>query len=205
MAAVNAQRIRYDAAVQLPRASEAAPDKVASLPTRQRVHAVSVAWEVFRAEKPSSWLVEGAVPSFEQAWEFVRDELINARRRRSLRIEGLRGGLLQTVEGYVRLMRDWLWLALFPGPMGVRSMSKGEWRSFWERLFARVKAEFSPGGQGRTAELLEQAAAQNGGTAAEALAAAEQSVAHRRAQMYVSCVRRGRGVGGECAKAECWR
>ena len=86
-------------------------------------------------------------------------------------------------------MRDWLWLALFPGPMGVRSMSKGEWRSFWERLFARVKAEFSPGGQGRTAELLEQAATQNGGTAAEALAAAEQSVAHRRAQTQAPSTR----------------
>ena len=61
--------------MQLPRASEAAPDKVASLSTRQRVHAVSVAWEVFRAEKPGSWLEEGAMPSFEQAWEFVRDEL----------------------------------------------------------------------------------------------------------------------------------
>ena len=75
LAAVNSQRIRYDAAVQLLRASEAAPDKVASLSTRQRVHAVSVAWEVFRAEKPGSWLEEGAMPSFEQAWEFVRDEL----------------------------------------------------------------------------------------------------------------------------------
>ena len=40
--------------MQLPRASEAAPDKVASLSTRQRVHAVSVAWEVVSPQRRES-------------------------------------------------------------------------------------------------------------------------------------------------------
>jgi len=126
--------VRYDAAVALPLASAQSPDKVASTAIRMRVRAVVTAWTVFLEGKPDGWLREVAAQAevaqggaatggapvqswevhFEQVWEFVRDELVNARRVRSLIVEGLQGGLQQTVVGYVKLMRDWLWPELFP-------------------------------------------------------------------------------------------
>ena len=60
-----------------------------------------------------------------------------------------------------------------------------------------------PGGQGRSTELLEQSAALSSGTAVEAQAAAEQSVAHRRAQTQAPSTRPGarvvRGLGARRA------
>ena len=86
---------------------------------------VYAAWKLFVAEKPASWLVTFAnslvserpadrLAAFESAWEFVRDELINARRKRSLRVEGAHGLMMVTVVGYVRNMRHWLFPELFP-------------------------------------------------------------------------------------------
>ena len=67
------------------------------MPIRERVHAVDTAWKTFLDGKAVDWLQDGAVPNFEQVWEFVRDELLNSRRKRSLAIEGLQGGAIQTV------------------------------------------------------------------------------------------------------------
>ena len=181
--------MRYDAAVALPLASAQSPDKVASTAIRMRVRAVVTAWTVFLEGKPDGWLREvaaqgevaqggaatGGAPvqswevHFEQVWEFVRDELVNARRVRSLIVEGLQGGLQQTVVGYVKLMRDWLWPELFPHMVrGPLALAQGAWRSFWARLLKRVESEFSQGGQDRTAQQLGAAAAQAGAAAGEA-------------------------------------
>ena len=74
---------------------------------RIRIGTVRRAWEAFLEEQPAGWLCEGASPDFEQTWTFIRDGFINARRTRSLRVEGLQGGLEQSVHSYVNTMRDW--------------------------------------------------------------------------------------------------
>ena len=109
------RRPQFQAGLAQPLAPEAETDKLASVPIRERVHAVDTAWKTFLDGKAADWLQDGAVPNFEQVWEFVRDELLNSRRKRSLTIEGLQGGVIQTVEGYIKLLRDWYFPALFPG------------------------------------------------------------------------------------------
>ena len=74
-AAAKRRRIRNAAAIALPLAPADAPDKVAGVGTRLRVQQVQKALELFVSEQPDGWLPEGAVPTFDQVWMFVRDEL----------------------------------------------------------------------------------------------------------------------------------
>jgi len=192
VSAARKKRPRNEAAIALPLAPADAPDKVASVSMRLGVQTgVYAAWKLFVAEKPASWLVTFAnslvserpadrLAAFESAWEFVRDELINARRKRSLRVEGAHGLMMVTVVGYVRNMRHWLFPELFPEL--ARRVSKGEWNSFWARLDARVEAEFSSGGQRRTGEQLQSGSLRSGATPVEALDVGRSAVEARREQ-----------------------
>lgn len=158
---------------------------------RIRITTVHRAWKAYVEEQPAGWLREGEVPDFEKTWTFIRDGLINSRRTRSLRIEGLQGNLEQSVQSYVKTMRDWLWPEIFP-EMTTRGngMTVGEWRSFWERLKTRVNAAFSDGGQIDLGRAIQQQAAQmshDSGASASAAAEAGRSagrvaVRHRRSQ-----------------------
>jgi hypothetical protein len=158
---------------------------------RIRIATVRRAWEDYLDEQPAGWLVEGEAPDFDKTWAFIRDGMINSRRTRSLRIEGLEGKLEQSVQSYVNTMRDWLWPELFPS-MTTRGdgMSVGEWRSFWSRLKTRVNAAFSDGGQmslGRHVQAQAAAASEASGASASTagdagLSAGRAAVRHRRSQ-----------------------
>ena len=121
----------------------------------------------------------------------MRDAFVNARRVRSLRIEGLQGTLEVSIQSYVNVMRDWLWPELFPTLLTRNGgMSVGEWRSFWSRLKTRVNAAFSDGGQIELGRHVQQGAAAcsagagatTGVAAAAGLCAGRTAVSHRRGQ-----------------------
>ena len=141
-------------------------------------------WLAFKSEKPVEWLSEGAAPSLEQTWEFVRDGLANVRED-SLAVRGEPPCSRETLLGYVISMRDSVWPELFPSMCrGEFAMSVGEWRQFWASLFKRVADLFDQSIQGAQV-VLGQTVQQNSTAAAlarglEPAAAAEEGLQARR-------------------------
>ena len=160
--------LRLEAAIATPCKGAEAADRVASINVRFRITTVKNAWFDFLKEKGDGWLASGASPSFDQTWQFVRDKFMNARRVRVLRSNEKKALCKVTIECYVLCMRDWLWPELFPQLVDRASgKTVGEWRSFWERIMARVSAEFSDGGTMEIGQLV----ASNAGVMAAGLQA----------------------------------
>ena len=61
------RRPQFQAGLAQPLAPEAETDKLASVPIRERVHAVDTAWKTFLDGKAADWLQDGAVTNFELA------------------------------------------------------------------------------------------------------------------------------------------
>ena len=189
--AAKKKRVAFVAGKQHAMEPVSAPDKHASTTMRQRIQTIHQAWDRFLEEQPEGWLGASEAPDFEKTWQFVRDELINSRRTRSLRVEGLEGGLEQSVHTYVNTMRDWLWPELFPSlTTRAGGMSVGEWRSFWSRLKNRVHGTFTDGGSlafGRS--VAEQGAEEATGYTNAAQSAGREAASHRRKQTLTPSTR----------------